>query len=275
MAFFANGALNTRYEITGEGPPVVLIHGVGSRLDNWAEVVARLRVHFRVLSYDLRGSGQSTRMPGPYSLDLYSADLLELIDHLGFKRCHLAGHSLGGMIAQRFAIDHGERVDRLALLSAVAGRTAEERERVAERVDLIRSGIPGGHFQRSLSRWFTDEFIKSNPERIAAYAETNAENDPQCYAAAYRVLAFEDLDEELSRITAPTLIATGENDQGSNPRMSELMHKRIKHSTLRILPVLKHSLLIEAPAVVATMLDLFFRGQAMPPAEEIIARPWR
>ncbi len=275
MAFFTNGALTTRYEITGQGPPVVLIHGVGSRLDNWADVVARLESRFQVLCYDLRGNGDSTCLPGPYSLELYSADLLALLDHVGFRRCHLAGHSLGGMIAQRFAIDHGDRVDRLALLSAVAGRTAEERERVVARVDLIRSGIPGGHFQRSLSRWFTDDFIESHPERIAAYAATNAENDPACYAAAYRVLAYEDLDEELADITVPTLIATGAYDQGSPPRMSQLMHDRIKDSTLRILPVLKHSLLVEAPAVVAGLLDPFFRDQPVPSADEIIARPWR
>ncbi len=275
MPVFVNGALSTNYQLSGEGPPVALIHGVGSRLDNWADVVARLARRFRVLSYDLRGAGRSTRLPGPYSLELYSADLVALLDHVGFGRCHVAGHSLGGMIAQRFAIDHGDRVDRLALLSAVAGRTPEERQRVGARVDLIRGGIPGGHFQNSLNRWFTDEFIRSNPERIEAYAAANATNDPECYAAGYRVLAFEDLDQELSRISAPTLVATGEFDQGSNPRMSQLMHERIAGSTLRILPKLKHSLLVEAPAVIAGLLEPFFLGEPVPSSDEIVARPWR
>ena len=94
---------------------------------------------------------------------------------------------------------------------------------------------------------------------------------PHCYAAAYKVLALEDLDGELEAITTPTLIATGEHDLGSNPRMSELMHRRIKGSTLRILPDLKHSILIEAPEVVARMLRPFFRAEPVPAIDALMA----
>ena len=87
----------------------------------------------------------------------------------------IAGHSLGGMIAQMFALRHPAAVRRLALLSAVAGRTPEERERVAARIDLIRTGDPGEHFRRSLTRWFSDSFIADNPDLIAAYAARNAQ----------------------------------------------------------------------------------------------------
>jgi pimeloyl-ACP methyl ester carboxylesterase len=162
--------------------------------------------------------------------------------------------------------------ERLALFSAVAGRTAEERERVVARIDLIRTGSAGDHFRRSMSRWFSDAFIAANPELIAAYAARNAENDPECYSAAYRVLALEDLDRELEAIAVPTLIATGEQDLGSNPRMSELMHRRIHGSTLRILPGLKHSILVEAPYVVAGMLEPFFRAAAVPAVQTLMAR---
>ena len=135
---------------------------------------------------------------------------------------------------------------------------------MAARIDLIRTGDPGEHFRRSLPRWFSDKFIADNPELIAAYAARNAANDPDCYAAAYRVLALEDLDRELEAIHVPTLVATGEHDLGSNPRMSELMSRRIKGATLRILPGLKHSILVEAPHVVARMLVPFFKGEAVP-----------
>src|SRR5581483_828458 len=99
----------------------------------------------------------------------------------------------------------------------------------------------------------------------------NASNDPDCYAAAYRVLALEDLDDELAQINVPTLIATGEHDQGSNPRMSELMHARIAGSTLRILPGLRHSILVEAPVLVAAMLAPFFRGEPVPELAQLAA----
>jgi (E)-2-((N-methylformamido)methylene)succinate hydrolase len=270
MAVFQSSSLATRYLLTGQGPTVVLIHGVGARLENWDGVIEALAGHFRILRYDLRGHGQSTHSPGPYSLRLFADDLRALLEYLDIGKAHIAGHSLGGMIAQMFALRHGSRVDKLALLSAVAGRTEEERRRVTARIDLIRQGDAGDHFRRSTVRWFTDAFIAAHPERIAAYAARNAENNLDCYAAAYRVLALEDLDTELEQIAVPVLIATGEHDLGSNPRMSALMHQRIMGSTLRILPGLKHSILIEAPNVVAQMLLPFFRGQAVPPAAALM-----
>jgi pimeloyl-ACP methyl ester carboxylesterase len=271
VAVFDRGGLKTHYRLEGTGPLVVLIHGVGARLENWDGVAARLAGEFRVLRYDLRGHGESTRLPGPYSLALLADDLKALLDHVGADAAHVAGHSLGGMIAQMFALRYPGAVRRLALLSAVAGRTPEERERVAARIDLIRSGDPGEHFRRSLPRWFSDRFIADNPELIAAYAARNATNDPDCYAAAYRVLALEDLDHELEDIHAPALVATGELDLGSNPRMSELMSRRIPGAVLRILPGLKHSILVEAPQVVAGMLLPFLKGEIVPDVAELIA----
>ena len=272
MAVFNKGLLATRYVVEGNGPTVVLIHGVGARLENWDQVCERLARRFQVLRYDLRGHGQSTRLPGPYSLPLFADDLRALFEHMGIGKAHIAGHSLGAMIAQMFCLTHADRVDRLALLSAVAGRTQEERERVVERINLIRTGPPGEHFRNSVSRWFSDGFIAANPELIAAYAARNAENDPDCYSAAYKVLASEDLDLELAAISVPTLIATGELDLGSNPRMSALMHRRIQGSTLRILPGLKHSILIEAPQIVVGMLEPFFQAGTVPSMAALMRR---
>ena len=271
MAFFERDGVKLRYVLEGKGPLVVLIHGVGARLENWDTVASRLTDKFQVLRYDLRGHGQSARVPGPYFLAMFADDLLALIQHVGGQKANIAGHSLGGMIAQMFALRHPGSVETLALLSAVAGRTTQERARVVERIDLIRKGDAGDHFRRSLPRWFSDGFIAANPELIAAYAARNAENDLDCYAAAYRVLALEDLDGELAQISAPTLVATGELDLGSNPRMSQLMNLRIQNSTLRILPGLKHSILIEAPHVVARMLVPLFLAKPIPSIEALMA----
>jgi (E)-2-((N-methylformamido)methylene)succinate hydrolase len=271
VASFDNDELQTRFLLEGKGPLVVLIHGVGARLENWDGVASRLASEFSVLRYDLRGHGATTRAPGPYSLPLLADDLKALLAHVGAGEANVAGHSLGGMIAQMFALRHPTAVRRLALLSAVAGRTTQEHERVAARIDLIRTGDPGEHFRSSLPRWFTDAFIAANPELIAAYAARNAANDPECYAAAYRVLALEDLDHELEAIHVPTLVATGEHDLGSNPRMSELMSRRIKGATLRILPGLKHSILVEAPQMVARMLVPFFKGDPVPEVARLLA----
>ena len=118
-----------------------------------------------------------------------------------------------------------------------------------------------GSFENSVSRWFTARFARENPELIAALAEQNRRNDPAAYAAAYRVLAESDLAERLHQIDRPTLVITGENDVGSNPRMARLMHVRIKGSQLTIIPEQKHSILTDVPDLVADLLVRFLRDE--------------
>jgi (E)-2-((N-methylformamido)methylene)succinate hydrolase len=257
----------TRYIVDGNGPPLLLIHGVGARLDNWDGAAAVLARNFKVVRYDLRGHGQSSKVPGPYSLDMFADDAAALLDHLGIARAHVAGHSLGGMIAITLGVRHPQRVDRIAVLSAAAGRTDEERRKVMERIALIAGGIPGDHFKNSLSRWFTDEFRAANPDLMEQYAARNRENDPACYAAAYTVLATGEVGPDLPRVAAQTLVITGEHDLGSNPRMSRFIHEGIAGSVLRILPRLRHSILIEAPRTVAGLIEPFFQGKPVPETE--------
>jgi (E)-2-((N-methylformamido)methylene)succinate hydrolase len=236
---------------------LVLVHGVGSRLEAWDGVASALAGRYRMLRYDLRGHGESEKPLGPYTLGDFVGDLAALVDELSIPRFHLAGFSLGGLVAQGFALEHGGRLERLGLLSTVAGRTEEERARVMARLDLVAGGIPGEHFGQSVDRWFTDEFRRANPDLIEAYAERNRLNDPQSYAAAYRVLATSDLAERLHEIRVPTLVVTGENDVGSNPRMARFIHERIRGSRLEILPRLRHSILIESPELIAELLGSF------------------
>lgn len=264
MPMFESAWGGTRYAVEGGGPPVLLVHGVGARLDNWDGVAAVLARNFKVIRYDLRGHGGSSKVPGPYSLPMFADDAAALLDHLGIARAHVAGHSLGGMIAMTLALRDSARVERLGVLSAAAARTEEEKRKVMERITLISGGIPGEHFRNSLARWFTDEFRAANPELMEQYAARNKENDPACYAAAYAVLATGDVAPDLHRITAPTLVVTGEHDLGSNPRMAALIHTGIAGSELRILPRLRHSILIEAPRTVAGLLEAFFQGRPVP-----------
>jgi (E)-2-((N-methylformamido)methylene)succinate hydrolase len=259
MTIRVNG-IALRCLVEGAADPLVLIQGVGASLEVWDGVAARLRDRYRVVRYDQRGHGQSDKASGPYTVEVFSNDLRALLDAFAIERAHVAGHSLGGLVAQSFALDYPARLRKLALISTVAGRTEEERRRVEERLAMVATGIAGDHFRASLDRWFTDEFRAANPKLLEAYAARNQANDPACYAAAYRVLAETDLAARLHEITAETLVMTGEHDQGSNPRMARLMHERIAGSTLRILPVLRHSILVEAPDMVASVLGDFLDG---------------
>jgi len=253
--------IGIRYMLEGEGAPLVLIHGVGNQLEAWDGVAARLRDRFRLLRYDLRGHGESEKVPGPYHIDDFAEDLRALIESLDFGGCHVAGFSLGGLVAQAFAMTHPNQLRKLALISTVAGRTPQEKARVVERLDMVASGIPGDYFHKSLERWFTDDFRRANPDLIETLAMRNRANDPACYAAAYRVLALTDFAERLHEIAAETLVMTGEHDIGSNPRMARLMAERIPRAVLQILPGLRHSILVEAPDTVSQILRTFFSGE--------------
>jgi pimeloyl-ACP methyl ester carboxylesterase len=233
---------------------------VGSWSDDWLGVIDRFAHRFRILRYDLRSHGRSGSPPGDYTAGDFVDDLAFLLDHVGIEKTHLAGMSLGGLIAQAFTLAHPDRVDRLALISTVAGRTPEERERVIGRLDYIRTEPPANYFDASSTRWFTDEFRAENPELLASKKKITAAMNTDRYAACYRVLAESDFADELPTIKNRTLVMTGEFDQGSNPRMARLMHERIPDSELIILPHLRHSLLLEAPDIVGGILREFFTG---------------
>lgn len=246
------------YRIDGAGSvPLICIHGVGSNKESWCETGSCLQDEFSILSFDLRGHGDSTKIKGRYDIDDFVNDTLSVADAAGFHVFHLAGFSLGGLIAQRIALMHPGRVSKLYLLSTVANRTPEERSKVLARLASLQSSDRGAHYEGSIKRWFTDEFVERNSDLVAKLRSQNAKNDPDCYAAAYRVLAETDFGGLLDQIKCPTLIATGDEDLGSNVRMAQSMHEAIPRSQLHILTGLRHSVLVEAPERVAALIRSF------------------
>jgi pimeloyl-ACP methyl ester carboxylesterase len=238
---------------SGQGPHVTLVHGVGANLQSWDEVTSLLEPHFTVVRLDLRGHGRSGRIT-TCRLDDLASDVRRVWDARGIAKSHLAGFSLGGLIAQSLALSDPERIDRLAILSAVAGRTDDERARVVGRLKLLQDGGIAAVTAAAEERWFTAEFRARHPERVAQRMAELLANDPTSYAAAYTVFATSDLGDRLDEIRHPTLIATGEHDVGSNTRMARMMHACIKGSRLEILPGLRHSVLVEAPEKIAGLL---------------------
>lgn len=258
----AKTAGGIHYRMHGRGAALTLIHGVGASMESWDAVIAALPAKFRILRYDLRGHGGSAKSGDHLTLEDLVTDLRWLFDHVGWTQSHLVGFSLGGLIAQAFALAYPQQVNRLALISTVAGRTAAERARVAARArGLAERGI-AYHLAAAEERWFTDDFCRTHPEIVAARLRHSMNNDLRCYAAAYRVLAESDLANRLGEIKAPTLVMTGENDSGSTPRMARLMARRIPNAKLCILEKLKHSVLLESPQTVAKALSDFLTPPA-------------
>ena len=244
-------------EVEGRGRRVTLLHGVGSHLQAWDDVAASLRDRFTLLRYDLRGHGKSGKPPGPYNLDDYVADLAALLDAQPVDRTTLVGFSFGGMIAPAFTVRHPERVRALGIVSAVAGRTPEQRAAVVKRADELGRGGASMTVGAAIERWFTPEFRAQNPDIIERQIQRVLGNDPGGYAAAYRVFAESDLIDDLGKISCPTLVMTGDHDTGSTPTMAMAIHERIAGSRLVILPRYRHSLLIEATSDVLRELRAF------------------
>jgi len=252
--------IRIRYRVEGSGDWLVLIHGVGGRLEQWDQFVSLLNGNYRTLRFDQRGMGESSKPLGPYNIDDFVRDAHALIEALGIRRCAMAGCSLGALVVQGYALAHPEKLEKLVILAGIAGRTDEEKRLVQERLNIVVGGIPGQHFENSVARWFTDEFREQRPDVISAYAASNRKNDPKAYAAAYGVLANTDFADRLHEIKVPTLIIAGEHDKGSNPRMAQFMHEKIADSQLSILPKLRHALLIEGPRQVLDVVGPFLRS---------------
>ncbi len=113
------------------------------------------------------------------------------------------------------------------------------------------------HLGNAVDCWFTDEFHQANPDIIEWRRRKSLQNDPESYTAAYQMLAYSDLADELHQITTPTLAITGECDIGSTPRICQLIASRVQNGRSVILPGLKHPLLLEAPEQIATALESF------------------
>jgi (E)-2-((N-methylformamido)methylene)succinate hydrolase len=253
----ANGPDLRYWDDGGDKPPVMLVHGVGADGTSWDQIAAALSPEFRILRLDLRGHGRSGQIDGDLTLDDFVRDVVDILDARAIPAADIVGFSLGGMIAQGLALRHADRVRRLVLLSAVAGRTAEERARVQSRLAILREQGVEAISGAAQERWFTPDFIARNPDLVQRRMLQLRENHAPSYAAAYTVFSTSDLGDQLHGITAPALIATGEHDPGSNVRMARFMHARIPGSRLEILPNLRHSILVEAPDLVARLVRDF------------------
>ena len=266
MRAIANGiAIN--YAVEGDGEPVTLIHALGVDLSMWAPQVPALRDQFCVLRYDVRGHGRTDCPPGPYSLDLFAEDLSALLQALGISSTHLVGLSMGGMIAQAFALNYPDQVRSLVLCCTVseyrveARRMFEQRARTAEERGLEPLVDP------TLERWFTPAFRASHPEVTASIAQILRSTNPNGYAAACRAVAEIDLTERLQEIHKPSLVLAGALDPGATPEMARLIHEHLPGSDLRIIPNAAHLVNYEQTAMF-NQLVIDFLNRATTASEE-------
>jgi flavin reductase (DIM6/NTAB) family NADH-FMN oxidoreductase RutF/alpha-beta hydrolase superfamily lysophospholipase len=219
----------------GEGEPLLLIHGVGLNAEAWAPQIAAFSATHRVIAMDMAGHGESLPPPTSATLEDYVAQARRLLDDLGITAVNVVGHSMGGLVAMGLALQHPQRVKRLAVLNSVYERSAEARAAVEARAAAI---APGMSFDSTLDRWFeADE--QALRERAGGWLQ---QTDAGCYAAAYRVFATADraFSGRLSGILCPALFATGEDDANSTPAMAEAMAKAATRARSAVIAGARH-----------------------------------
>lgn len=252
-------AIDCEYTIKGDGPPLFLIHGIGAARDTWRFVTPRLTDNFTVVTYDLRGHGQSPMPNGEFGLDELVADLERVRERTGFAEAHFAGHSLGGMIGPAYARAYPQHVLSLGLLSTAAFRTDDDSEKVNGVVSAMEDrGIPNV-LETLTDRWYTDTFLDEQADIVRQRLDQVIACDPDVFLNVFRIYANAEMAPWLHEVDAPCLVLTGENDGGCNPRLNEQIHAALPRSELVILPELKHSILLEAGELVSDHMLRFLQ----------------
>ena len=255
-------AIDVSYTVSGEGPPLYMVHGIGSRRVTWDGLLPGLEDHFTCIRYDLRGHGESPVPPVPYSLDDLVDDLEALRMRLGHERIHVIGHSLGGQIGPAYARAHPEHAASVILLSTAAGRTDEDSAKVKGVVAKMRAEGVGPVLGTLLNRWYTDEFIEARPDAIQNRIEQVLGTPEEVFLSVFDVYAGTEMAPWLHEVACPCLVMTGEFDGGCNPRLNQFIANELPDAELVILDKLKHSILIEAPdRVVAPVKDFLLRNR--------------
>lgn len=228
---------NLYFEELGEGPPLLLIAGLGGVGAYWRPQLAAYARHFRVIIHDHRGCGQSTRSETEYSVDLLSRDVIALMDHLGIARAHVLGHSTGGAIGQTMAITAPERVASLVLYATWTRVDAFMGRVMAARKALLETAGAEAYIQLTPALIFPDWWLNQFPEKLAALDAATRENFPSVSIAASRCQAVIDFDRtaELGRIKAPTLVICARDDFLTPLYFSEELARRITGARLAVI----------------------------------------
>lgn len=258
--------MQVHYRDEGVGPPLLLLHGTSSSLHTWDGWVSRLVAGRRVVRLDLPGFGLTGPAPDhDYRSTRLARVARTLLDRLGIDRADVAGNSLGGRVALTLASESPERVGKLVLVDAagMSGQAPPQIFRVA------RAPVVGG-----LLRWITPRFLVAKNVR-EVYGDPSRVDDPlidRYYELARRAGNREallkrlngprdpDLDAELPRIGARTLVLWGERDRWIPVELGRRMAAGLPDATLVVLPGAGHVPMEEAPQESARVASDFLSG---------------
>ena len=259
----SNG-IELHYEIHGAGQPLVLISGLGYPSWQWHKMVPFLAEHFQVITFDNRGVCKSDKPAGPYTAQMLAADTAGLLDALGIEKAIIAGHSMGGFVAQAMALDFPQKVEKLILCSTNFGgphHVPVTPEAMKVLTDVTSDALT--RFKNGLAVSTAPDWSEKNPEMIEEWVKWRVANpiEPTHYQAQLAIglgllpeaASFEN---KLPRLNVPTLILFGAHDKVVPPENASLLAEKISGSKVVILPNAGHFFPIEvAEAASRTITD--------------------
>jgi 3-oxoadipate enol-lactonase len=241
-------------------PRVVLVHSLAMDRTFWQPVVDLLP-NVSILTYDCRGHGASDKAAGPYTVELFAQDLVDLLDHVGWQSALVAGASMGGCVSLAFAAAYPARTAALGLFDTTAWYGPEAPKKWAERADqAVEKGLASlVGFQTT--RWFGDAFRASRPDVVKQSVAVFLRNDVKAYAETCRMLGAADKRTALAALRMPTAVVVGEEDYATPIAMAEALHHGIAGSTLTILKGARHLTPLEQPERIAAELERLLQAQ--------------
>ncbi len=269
------------YEVRGEGPPLVLIEGLGYAMWMWIMQINDLSRDIKLITYDNRGVGKSDKPSYPYTMDLFAEDLKAVIDAVNVEKCHILGVSMGGMIAMQFALKYPNRVKSLILVATHHGG----KEIIPPPLETLQAMFgpipPNIKDERDLYRYkmkyaFSKKWYEENQDLLNQLIELRISEPqpPEAYMNQASAVFNFDLSREVSKIHSPTLIIHGDEDMVVPIGNAYMLHEKILNSTLIIFRGAGHLLHIEKANIFNDVVRIFTKlveqGRYKPRKEIII-----
>jgi pimeloyl-ACP methyl ester carboxylesterase len=247
------GDINIYYEVHGKGEALVLIMGYTASTAWWFQEVPIFSRQYRVVAFDNRGSGQSDKPDMPYTMEMMVGDLAGLLEAIGINAAHIFGVSMGGMIAQHFALRYPERVSSLILGCTLCGgphtiMPDAEAMTVLADFEHMRKLTPEERVREMMPFLVSQEFIDKNPGLVQEAMTKMMEHLAPLHGAMRQAQAItgHDTYERLPEIKVPTLVIAGDADRLIPVENSRILASRIPRSQLVILKNMGHGFVTEA-----------------------------
>ena len=230
VATTRDGSLYYRVEGPDDGPAVLLINSLATRLELWDHQAAELTKHARLIRYDARGHGRSSVPSGEYTLEQLGRDALAVLDAADVSSAAVGGISLGGLTALWLGVHAPERVSAL-LVANTAARVGTV-ERWVERAALVRSKGLAAVAELTMGNWFTEEFRTRERATVERFRSMVASCPPDGYVGCCAALREADVREEIAAIRVPTLVVAGTRDPSTPLEQTQMIADRVPGARL-------------------------------------------